>query len=636
MNKKLSILYVVLLHAAIAFILAKSDFSDRVSRRLWPPEPPDITIETHEKTFGKRKVMPQPTSGTVIARFEAGIGETVSSLKLSAWADQSGNGYDVTQATASLQPLVEANGLSRVAHDVAKGRQVLDRWGSAGQFPLNASTPFDFQNLSMFVVARTGNSALKQVNSELVLGTPFGFTVNRDMLWTASGKLQFFDQSGNDPIAQVPCGQLTCAPTVYACRLHAGGSQFAFGDRIIPGNVAATAHTSTGGWIGRGYASGFVMPSSPAYEFVFVRDLDSAGFTEWCQWLQAKWNGGTYTPKTSTCVFVGDSTCAGEPWYTTNSTLVEKLSDLFPACHMLSAAVNSQTVSTTGGNQVDQQILRSQFLLDGTLATGEVAHPFANRLCVIMGGTNDINGSVSYATLKAGFTARVSEAKAFGATRVGICTIMDSAFYDSTKRTVRNSINADIKNLASGIGHDFYINLHEAAEGGDVRFDDAVANVGGVFIDQVHPSTIGRDSLVTIIGNKLAAELGAASITAATPTIGSAYLVGSTYSVAWDSVGASGTVNIKLSTDGGSTFPITLASAIADTESYSWTPEASHCSATTQIKIEDAADTDVFGVTGNLVVATTTPGSVSGGNETAEWSTVRALLASNGIKVIRP
>ncbi len=634
--KKILFIYVVLLHAVIAFILAKSDFSDRVSRRLWPPEPPDITVETHEKTFGKRKIMPQPTAGTVVARFEAGTGETVTSLKVSAWADQSGNAYDVSQGTAGLQPLVEANGSARVARDVALGRQVLDRWGGAGQFPLNASHPHDFSNLSMFVVARQNSNALRQVISDMTLGAPFGFTASRDMLFTSSGKLQFFDASGNDPIAEVPCAQLTAAPTVYACRLHASGSQFAFGDRIIPGNVAATPHTSSGGWIGRGSSAGSVMNSCPAYEFVFVRDLDGAGFRDWCLWLQEKWNGGTYTPKTSTMLMVGDSTLAGEPVYITSSTIAERLAGLYPQTHITCAAVNSTLVSSAGGNNVVNQILRSEFILNAAVATGEVSHPFPVRLCVIMGGTNDINGAVSAATLKVAYTSRVAEARSYGATHVAICTNMDSTFHDSTEDAVRAAINAEIKNLASGIGHDFVINLHESAFGGDDRLNDATANVGGLFQDGLHPSVAGIEVITTIISNAVEPYLSAGSITTITPTIGSAYLVGTSYTIVWNSVGTSGDVNIRLSTDNGATFPITLESNITDVESYSWTPIADHCGTQTVIRIEDAADDTIYDDTTAMVVATTTPGSGGGGGgtNTALWSRLRSVAKDNGLELI--
>lgn len=578
--------------------------------------------------------MPQPTSGTLVAQFIAGTGETVSSLKLSAWADQSGNGYNCAQGTAGVQPLVEANGSARAAHDIALGRQALDRFGALGYLDLHASHPGDARNMAVFCVARINNSALHQIATDSLVGAMFGFTPTRNMVWTNAGKLQYFDGSGNDPISEVPTAQLTCSPVVYGFWSDGTSTKFAFGDRIAVGTGGIpAAHTWTGGRIGVGYNTSTGMNGCIAYEWVFLKDLNAAGFAEWAQWLQGKWNGGTYTPKTSTCLLVGDSTLAGESWYPTSSTIGEKLAGLFPASHVTSLAVNSQLVSTTGSNHVNKQIEAGQYLLNSTLATGESGHPFSNRVCLIMAGTNDINSAVSAATLKTAFTTRVTEARSFGATRVGICTIMDSTFHDATEDGVRASINTDIKNLASGIGHDFVVNLHETSEGGDDRFNDATANVGGVFLDGLHPSTTGRDVLVTIIANKLAIELGASSITANAPTVGAAYLVGTEYAVTWNTVGGSGNVKITLSTDNGATFPITLEASIADTESYAWTPTANHCGTQTVIRIEDAADDTVYDDTSAMVVATTTPGSGGGGNND-EWSRLKQIARDNGLELI--
>ncbi len=563
--------------------------------------------------------MPQPTSGTIVAQFIAGVGETFDTNRLSAWADQSGNGYDCAQASAANRPLSEVHGSARVAHDIAVGREALALWATSGYMDLNASHPGDARNMAIFCVARISNTALHQVTIDNYVGAMFGFTGSRNMLWTSAGKLQYFDTSGNDPIAEVPTASTTCAPIPYGFWSDGSATKFAFGDRIVPGTGGVpAAHTWTGGRVGVGYTAGTPSNNYTAYEWVFLKDIDAAGFEEWAQWLQGKWSTAeTYVEKSSTLLLVGDSTLAGESWYTTNSTIAEKLSDYFPATHVLSLAVNSQLVSTTGGNHVNKQIEGGQYLLNSTLATGEAGHPFTARVCVIMGGTNDINSAVSAATLKAAFTSRVAEAKSYGATRVGICTIMDSTFHDSTEDSVRAAINADIKDLGSGIGHDFVINLHETANGGDDRLNDATANVGGVFLDGLHPSTTGRDVIVGIMTDVLANELNASSIEAGAATPGSAFLVGEEYEITWSSVGGSGNVKISLSVNNGSTFPIVLEASVTDTEAYTWTPEASHVGTQTKIRIEDASDDTVFDVTAAMVVATTTPGTGGGGTNSA-------------------
>jgi hypothetical protein len=101
-------------------------------------------------------------------------------------------------------------------------------------------------------------------------------------------------------------------------------------------------------------------------------------------------------------------------------------------------------------------------------------------------------------------------------------------------------------------------------------------------------------------------------------------LVDTAYTVTWITTGGSGDVKIKLSTDGGSTFPITLEASITDVESYNWTPTADHCGTQTVIRIEDAADDTIYGETSAMVVATTTPGTVGSG----AWSLLAQAAAA--------
>jgi hypothetical protein len=50
-----------------------------------------------------------PASGSITARYLSDAGVTQSSNRVSAWADQSGNGYDLAQATGGNQPLLVAS-----------------------------------------------------------------------------------------------------------------------------------------------------------------------------------------------------------------------------------------------------------------------------------------------------------------------------------------------------------------------------------------------------------------------------------------------------------------------------------------------------------------------------------------------
>lgn len=451
----------------------------------------------------------QPLSATIIARFIAGAGETFVSNELINWEDKSGNGYHATQ-TGTNGPKDELHANSIVAWDKAKSRPVLDDWHSSnGYMNLHASHPTSLRNFAFFGVIRRNSNALHQAND--VNGTAIGLGLDaNNMFWANQKRIEWWAGGSSAGIGSINVPPPT-TPLVIGIRGHASGTDFVIGDRLITSATILPNSNFTGGTLGRGISAGYGL-SHAAHEFVFLRDCDQATFTAWARYLQYKWDGNGIVGagngrKTRTLVIVGDSTAAGEPWYASNPIIGEQIATRNPQIHMLSMAINSQTVGTTGGNHVDQQIAQASGWLASTLATGESTSPYVNRICLIMGGTNDIYFGSSAATIKAALTARVSEAKAAGATHVAICTIMDATRLDASMTTVRNAVNSDIKNLASGIGHDICVNLHETANGGDDRFNNATTNVGGVFEDGLHPSYVGSQALSQLIENQLASVL---------------------------------------------------------------------------------------------------------------------------------
>jgi len=108
-------------------------------------------------------------------------------------------------------------------------------------------------------------------------------------------------------------------------------------------------------------------------------------------------------------------------------------------------------------------------------------------------------------------------------------------------------------------------------------------------------------------------------------------LVGTASTITWSSAGVIGTVDILLSLDNGSTFPITIVSGTANDGSHSWTPEASQLTAQGVIRVRSSANNS-YQATRSVKVATTTGGS---GANTAEWSAVREMLVSAGVEIVR-
>lgn len=95
------------------------------------------------------------------------------------------------------------------------------------------------------------------------------------------------------------------------------------------------------------------------------------------------------------------------------------------------------------------------------------------------------------------------------------------------------------------------------------------------------------------------------AITAVTaPVSGDILLDGVEAEIEWTSVFVD-EVDILLSLDGGSTYPITIVSAETNNGVYAWTPTADHVSATAKIKVRSSTDALVFAESNAFIVATT-------------------------------
>ena len=93
------------------------------------------------------------------------------------------------------------------------------------------------------------------------------------------------------------------------------------------------------------------------------------------------------------------------------------------------------------------------------------------------------------------------------------------------------------------------------------------------------------------------------SITVTTPATLEKWVIGSQKTVTWTSVNITGNVNIKLSTDGGSTFPITLKSDIQN-DGNEVIDVPANASTACRIKVESVSDNNIFGINpGNFIIS---------------------------------
>ncbi|MDD5466037.1 MAG: Ser-Thr-rich GPI-anchored membrane family protein, partial [Candidatus Omnitrophica bacterium] len=120
-------------------------------------------------------------------------------------------------------------------------------------------------------------------------------------------------------------------------------------------------------------------------------------------------------------------------------------------------------------------------------------------------------------------------------------------------------------------------------------------------------------------------------IVVGTPDGGEVYPVASSQIITWQKYGTLGNVDIKYSTDGGATFPNTIAAGIsASALNYTWNPIPDNISSTAKVRVELISDpSNVFGVStanfaikGSLILTAPTGGESfsAGGSTTITWT----------------
>ena len=128
----------------------------------------------------------------------------------------------------------------------------------------------------------------------------------------------------------------------------------------------------------------------------------------------------------------------------------------------------------------------------------------------------------------------------------------------------------------------------------------ATTQTGTIAVASNDPDETSVGVLVTAIPSQTTP-----SITVTAPAAGATWNVGSSQIVTWSSSNVTGSVNIKLSTDGGATFPITLGlpnTANDDTETIT---APNNPSTTCRVRVESASNTSVFGNNpGNFTIQT--------------------------------
>ncbi|MBI4467706.1 MAG: choice-of-anchor D domain-containing protein, partial [Acidobacteria bacterium] len=123
-----------------------------------------------------------------------------------------------------------------------------------------------------------------------------------------------------------------------------------------------------------------------------------------------------------------------------------------------------------------------------------------------------------------------------------------------------------------------------------------------------------------------------ASITVTTPNGGENWAAGSAHTISWTSAGVIGNVKILLSTNGGSSYPTTIASNTANDGSYPSTVPSTLGSTTCRIRIESVSTSLVFDTSNaNFTVSQITVSVPNGHEAWCRGSTHTILWSSVGV-----
>ena len=111
------------------------------------------------------------------------------------------------------------------------------------------------------------------------------------------------------------------------------------------------------------------------------------------------------------------------------------------------------------------------------------------------------------------------------------------------------------------------------------------------------------------------------------PNGGENWVVGSSHNITWSNTGTVNNVKIEISTDGGTSYSLIVAST-PNTGSYSWTVPNS-ASTSVKIRVSDAAGTASDTSNGNFTISTS--GGGSGGGSVSSDLFVPVVLSSSGV-----
>jgi lysophospholipase L1-like esterase len=358
---------------------------------------------------------------------------------IGAWADQSGSGNDLTQSNASLKLQYQPASLAGCAVARVPDRKADYNLGIPN-LGLNA------QSFSAFLVRRGGVELLAQ--SMLLSFLPgYGMT-----LQCYQGRLNLFSAAPGNfettfrfPIRPRVVGIVSNGSAAGSATLYLGRSSSNVGGTAVVGANTLT----TGQLANNANGEGYIDLCDVAELVVYNRPLSATEVNNLLSYFEGKY--GLAVPRSKLVVCDGDSLTCGGPQVQTPCPITQNypaqlLAALGPAWECYNWGESGETIATmlaNGGTNVDP-------LYD--------AVSYAKNICVLWGGTNDLDASVSPTTVYNNIKSYCQNRQAAG-WKVVVCTILPRSSSSGTFESDRQTVNANVRS-------------------GYATFADALADVG--------------------------------------------------------------------------------------------------------------------------------------------------------------
>ena len=387
-------------------------------------------------------------------------GITESSLRVSAWADQSGNSNNVTQSEPTDQPFLITDNWNRPAISFGNSDSEDTFMVVPAGVAVNMSTGH-----SVFAVSRTYKepSVNPIINFTGLHGVLGHFT--RVLFTRGGGSNRLSTQAHNHSRSVVG--------------FTADSTGVDFYTETATDSASAVSGSNTAGWVGRWNSDTSSTLSGDIYEIlVFNRKLSAVEATRIVTYLASKYH---VLPVTTKTVIEGDSIALG-----TGSTHNCNI----PAhINFAGLGITTWAHGTSSDTWVD---------IDADLSTLTSTHLDAglsqNRLLVICGSNDLVTQTANTVISRA--TSYAADAKTDGWDELIFCTVLPR---NNITESVRVDYNNQLVALAGG-NIDKVVDVRDDA---DIGAAGANTNLSFYDADQIHPNSAGYAKFATLIAATL-------------------------------------------------------------------------------------------------------------------------------------